>query len=105
MPAMGLVMAVQAWRCDRGAGAAFLVDAGPADDDPPRHARMTPVGKIVRRAEHLALLDSPVRLLGAGLRRMPGGASWNRRGDVYRSERERAPRLCERPPGSPGRKR
>ncbi|AOB32413.1 hypothetical protein AKI39_19330 [Bordetella sp. H567] len=64
----------------------FLVDTRAAGDGPSRHARVTPVGKIVRRAEHLALLDAQGVLAQA---RADAARIVEQARDVYRSERDR----------------
>lgn len=64
----------------------FLVDTTPENPGPRQDARVTPLGKVVRRAEHLALLDAQglVDRARADAARIVEQA-W----DAYRMERER----------------
>lgn len=64
----------------------FLLDARPDGGDLSRDARVAPVGKVVRRAEHLAFVDARQLLAQA---RADAERIVEQARDVYRAERER----------------
>lgn len=64
----------------------FLVDTVQSGDDSSRETRVTPVGKVVRRAEHLAFMDAQGVLAQA---RRDAARIVEQARDIYRSERER----------------